>query len=540
MKLTGPKQQDVGTATFRGSFKRFRVSVTVKSTAWLHSLQQLRHLKERKSKAKNSSSRLHQQRDSAVATEASSPKADKKQNIYQRIQKCAIPLKRQGRKDENAKRIRAASRISSTPLWLLNRRKNEEDSTLYTLPNEVLLNIFGAADFLTQQMIRQTCSLFAELVASLDPKRAQEPREDADFLQIWPYHGTSEQRHEVRRQWSTLIRRDTTDFCPKCVDFEQSGRLNESIWRLETRIWCDACCEYHKRGFFSSSQRKPRLRSRKCIGWEGRLRLCSHVSLGWDRILAEKRKVKSLRQRRIGCLLNLQCPKDCHWPGSYNSFYPKRATQNGLNHRYYNWIANTDQTRALGMFASWANHIFDIDTTLPLTRHVFRKALEKLNVDGRGPRLCPHMRIDDGQLSLALGPEVCSPSSNRPEPGFEVKGHKHEEKRLLPRIREIAANSKSQSIDVELYNGGFARKLSCNVCHSMYLWRRCENTIHLEFSTRIPLSSATDSAWIRLLDPHSWNITGDTETRHVYWCPDTECRTNRHWICFYNRLWEYM
>ncbi|CAK7275198.1 hypothetical protein SEPCBS119000_006573, partial [Sporothrix epigloea] len=284
------------------------------------------------------------------------------------------------------------------PQWLLNRRKNELSSKFYGFPSELLLHIFGEADFLTQLMLRSTCSRFAELITSLDVKRYQGPNAPRlAYLNTWPLHGTEEQRLAVQKQLSTLVRRDRPDLCKECEAFEQSGQLDEAIRKLRKILWCSYCERYHDRGMFSFAQRKQWSTLRMCIGWEGRLRLCPHISYSWAQVEARKRRSELQRQHGKFSMVLLICPQGCHWSGSYNSFgtkedsfEAKEAAPWKLVNRVYLGALKHGPKPVPELAGTWANHVFDIDPDRPLTRHTFREALEKLDTSKHGPHLCPH------------------------------------------------------------------------------------------------------------------------------------------------------
>ena len=238
-----------------------------------------------------------------------------------------------------------------------------------------------------------------------------------------------------------------------------------------------------------------------CIGWEGRLRLCSHVSISWSEVETEMQRRKSCGQRdgRERPFVPLvHCPEKCLWPDE--------AAPSNLNSRHYIWRNLFDLRPVPELAATWANYVFDIDADRPLTRHVFREALDKLGADSRGPSLCPHVHFDDGQLLLPLQPAFCCCFSDRLEPEYKVNQHRHFDcQRNTCRCRtESEANPEIKTIALEAYQGGFAHTYTCYTCKASYFWRRQGNSIHLEFFTSIPVESSSSEAWIRKLDPHSW------------------------------------
>ncbi|CAK7267241.1 hypothetical protein SEPCBS119000_002446 [Sporothrix epigloea] len=247
-------------------------------------------------------------------------------------------------------------------------------------------------------------------------------------------------------------------------------------------------------------------------------------------------------RRKIGKrVMSMQiCPENCHWPDSYNSFWPEEPTRGKLDERYYLWRLNHDARPSPHFFVTWANHVFDIDPSRPLTRHVFREALEKLDTGSGGPYLCPHIRIDDGQLLIPLQPGFCCCFTDKLEPGYKVNQHRHSwGAQNVCRFRTEASANLDKTVTLGSYLGGFLHVYSCYECKTYYFWRRRQNTIHLERFSGVYAKIAWSDDWIRKLDPHSWNITSDDETRHVYWCPNTDCRTNYRWSALYRRLGLY-
>lgn len=456
--------------------------------------------------------------------------------------------------------------------WRDKRQRNQRESPMYCLPTKVLRQIFEGSDFLSQQMIRQTCSRFASIISGLNingtrKDRASRPFDQQfDTRQVWPCHGSLNQRNAIRKQWAALVRRDITDLCSECRHFEESGLLDDRLIALNKKRYCHGCSKSHKRGLFMPYERNNPVYYGDCIGRRTNIRMCPHVELSWK---TYRKMINSrLHHNRPGVdLPQISCPKGCHWEGCANSLPLKNMKKNEernqdtLSPTYASVLRDEQNTQPkLTAVLTWANRLFDVDVdSQTKSISLFKKFLNTVDTHKSGPYLCPHMRFNDGQLLRPLQAPYCTcfPDDDDDEDGdrkehkdvpYDVQPHKHSgackarcrcfvEQHSVSSVSSSGQNTQNTAGFLGGHPGGqFQHIATCMVCDARVCWRRQGNAVHLEYANTVTATSPTDGAWIRSLDPHSWGITKDKESKHVYWCPNKSCRTNHQWNALYRRL----
>ncbi|KAK4442042.1 hypothetical protein QBC34DRAFT_431950 [Podospora aff. communis PSN243] len=121
---------------------------------------------------------------------------------------------------------------------------------------------------------------------------------DPEYTSIFPWvRGSPEferQAYDKATDFRYLMRLDETRAqCGTCrnASVDNPGKA----WELANKyLFCDACLVDHPTAFFSSSQRKEKRKKRKCIGHTGYIRLCDHqvitredvTAAMWSEVLA--------------------------------------------------------------------------------------------------------------------------------------------------------------------------------------------------------------------------------------------------------------
>ena len=435
-----------------------------------------------------------------------------------------------------------AQAVKNSPsyTWQDKRLRNQKESALYRMPNELLHIIFEEADFLSQQMLRQTCSKFAALITDLTPNRADKPFDGTfDIRQVWPCHGSQTDRDAIRAPWAALVRRDITDLCKQCTDFDKSGELDRRLKWLRQPLYCTGCYEMHERGMFPRKNRGFWGVSRLCIGWQGSMRVCPHLSISKWACELEIRRLKYEGWQGANRPVFV-CLEGCHWEGCSNIYDVSKIPpfKNQQTHITKEPANEWDYSPPFTMAVMWANCPWDIDASRPVSRHQLRSFYETLDT-GTGPYFCPHMSVKDGQLFRALQAPFCRcfPDDND-ECAYAVQEHVHTTRCEMRChcAQEARASSGQQSDFWTWRHAAYQHMAICSVCKAEACWKRQGNRIYLQYCSLILDTSASRSSWIRKLDPHSWDITKDEQTKHVYWCPDKDCRTNYRWYALYRRL----
>ncbi|ERS95217.1 hypothetical protein HMPREF1624_08428 [Sporothrix schenckii ATCC 58251] len=443
---------------------------------------------------------------------------------------------------------------AASTTWRQRRRQNARDSALHRLPNELLFVIFRESDFLSQQMIRQTCHLFAALITGLGGSRAGQRFDGTyDVRQIWPCHGSAARREAIRPEWTALTRRDKEGLCTDCTEFEQSGQLKECLEWLDLLLWCSSCQTYHKRGMFPASHRRKIKAERSCIGWQGRWRICPHRSLSWGRLIQEwamcwwtgEWEIRTLYGWRGAELPLFACGEGCAVPGGCTNGDNRVPKMDTVTHAYaVDWSEEHERDGPRHWVGTmWRAALFD--WTRPSRSRTY---------------LCPHVRFDDDDKNNSDNNDNNETKMNR-GPGYTMQQHGYDSDTCQWHCACHGAGRKHASLtrptkpdgtvwnvwqlrDVQGTNGmnlyepipNHLHEYQCSVCDARYSWLREGNTMVLQHVSWCGPTDRPDGTWIRKLDPHSWNIPKDKKTKHVYWCPDSTCRTNHEWQALYKRL----
>lgn len=177
---------------------------------------------------------------------------------------------------------------------------NKEFSLVLKLPDEILLLIlqFLQPDVRDIYYIRRVCRKLRCLADdhTLEPRlfSTNPATKGSHMLHRDKFLGRENNRMPFGiLPWSSVpefvatIRKQT--LCEPCQTAHRDGVLPNGCVFMETPqkyIHCAGCNTRHTRHAFSHTQRQKGARERLCIGREGRLRLCEHVSIGWADIEA--------------------------------------------------------------------------------------------------------------------------------------------------------------------------------------------------------------------------------------------------------------
>ncbi|KAH6668557.1 hypothetical protein F5X68DRAFT_249320 [Plectosphaerella plurivora] len=174
------------------------------------------------------------------------------------------------------------------PQWLLNRRTNNDNSRLYSLPTEILLDIMellAIHDRVGIYMIRQSCQRFADLFGASRFRGFHEiddsiilGREKRNVpLETLPLKAFRERFIDVGFSPYTMKARQVLmrDFEKKSVTAAESDDTDE----LEPI--CHSCSRRHPAKDFRLSEiNDGKDYARTCERWYGHQNVCSHSDLG--------------------------------------------------------------------------------------------------------------------------------------------------------------------------------------------------------------------------------------------------------------------
>lgn len=308
--------------------------------------------------------------------------------------------------------------------------------------------------------------------------------------------------------------------------FQSSGRLSESLERLQQPTWCSGCGKQHPLLFFSAVQRGIASAHRICIGREGSIRVCAHEAVTWPDVEAANAKAPeaSTANRTVK-----KCRDASHRPMHVPGWQCKPK---------FTLFASLP-TDAL---VHWTNPAFDIDPTVPIKKEHIRDYLTaRKQIFGHA--LCPHVELGDGQLLLPFEHNQCvcfeatqagDAVSSRP---YEPLSHSCGIYPWEQCCRCIAVKKPSQGGCFSSSNK-YSRVLEddchhyiCAECSTSYSWiRDTLNRVYLRISRHICLKEGPSSlGWLSGMDPESYGIAQDEQLRHVAWCVDAQCSTRSRW-----------
>lgn len=178
--------------------------------------------------------------------------------------------------------------------------RNKEFSLLLKLPDEILLTILHLlqSDIRDIYYIRRVCRKLRSLTHdhTLDPKLFLKNTTSKGSHMLHPDKFLVMENTRMpfgRLPWHSLegfeaiIRKQT--LCEPCQAAYREGMLPNGCVFMErpaANIHCAGCNSHHTGNAFSHTQRQREPQDRVCIGREGKLRLCEHVSIGWADIEA--------------------------------------------------------------------------------------------------------------------------------------------------------------------------------------------------------------------------------------------------------------
>ncbi|KAJ3496361.1 hypothetical protein NLG97_g2715 [Lecanicillium saksenae] len=164
----------------------------------------------------------------------------------------------------------------AVPAWLRLRVASQENfanSPLLGLPDNVLVNIMNNSSTETIFRLRHVSRTFMRLFTEYD-----------DFEGLWLNDHGAQLSHAWMAPCAAYPGQGKPKFCSHCEKIRGTCTEEELIHEMK-KLWCSGCKQFHSEIHFSQLQRAELEDSaRNCIGLEGRVKICSHRSIGWSQI----------------------------------------------------------------------------------------------------------------------------------------------------------------------------------------------------------------------------------------------------------------
>lgn len=287
----------------------------------------------------------------------------------------------------------------------------------------------------------------------------------------------------------TQVEDDASGYCAACQEARSDPDYTSYLAYLLKPLTCTKCCVKHPAILFSKAERENE-KNRRCIMRQGHSTVCPHL----------KFSLANFEAWRKDGLKTIKCG-DSSCPFEKVKLHPKTFRSHHLS----------IETRVPN------------DPTVPgKEQSIEARCLAKLEqLRKETPEsFCTHIR--SARQGHSIFPQ---PDSNdlqmRPEGGNVVFKY--------PR-----------------HNKSFKKKILCNLCHSSVDIksvgkRHCE----IRFRQTIDLNlknlkkSPSSRHWIRSLDPESYGHYNDSETKHITWCDDQNCKTTYGLVQFQTLVKHY-
>ncbi len=182
---------------------------------------------------------------------------------------------------------------------------NRTRSLLCRLPDVILVGVMQHADPVSLECLRRCSRIFLRLF----PAACSSERDFSMNVEQWPWPTSMlSLLPEEKESLLSLLAKD--QYCQICLTARQSRGWQERL-KAATKVYlhCSGCQKDHPVCLFSAKQRQCPQSTRICIGHEGYLRLCEHVTVPWCRLVSFARRMSILR---VGIFRLTYCQQPKH------------------------------------------------------------------------------------------------------------------------------------------------------------------------------------------------------------------------------------
>jgi len=176
----------------------------------------------------------------------------------------------------------ASKRLEMHPLFAASFH-NQICAPLCGLPEELLLDIMLLLDPLSVECLRRINRLFSRIFLSPALKHYQNTNKIGRVCpSIWALSSAHLEAPLSTAALHSALQRDRINhLCSSGRDIHARGRWTKKYSALTCRhLHCSGCDLDHTALAFSARQRRAPAYARKCIGYEGSVRLCEHNTVG--------------------------------------------------------------------------------------------------------------------------------------------------------------------------------------------------------------------------------------------------------------------
>lgn len=316
---------------------------------------------------------------------------------------------------------------------------------------------------------------------------------------------------EATRSSSSSLRRATgkAPYCQACqaasLALRRAGPDSDRRGRPTTAppdpsvlpfVHCAGCGSEHRAHLFSAEERRRRDDERICAGREGRVRLCEHVSFGWEEA---RRRSGRARERPT----TLEC---LH--GSHRGTAPEGS---GSRSDARQGSPPPCEDRSLPKAEFWRGKSGNVIVRLTLEVHI-----NGARYRGAGGGKTPKDSDVRARLEEVIGPAL---STWWPDCG---RNRRLDPAQLLDPARDCYMGRGHEEVWYS-HDGGSQFLVSAGRCPR---GSDADGAVVRLERTMVMQHGPWEAQWRSALDPWSWRRSEDVEMEGLSWCSETGCRSH--------------
>ncbi|KHN98704.1 F-box domain, cyclin-like protein [Metarhizium album ARSEF 1941] len=358
-------------------------------------------------------------------------------------------------------------------------------SSLMTLPDELLLQIMHCLPAPSLYCLRQTSARFMGLFDAQNFKEYHESQSSGKHKGFKTIMLRAAEKNLIANSLHRHM------YCAACLAAEERGILAERLEALRTLRNCVGCNRLHATAlFFPNDENVLDRASQTCIGRLGHITLCDHASCNptsWQDLHS------SFRYGRADYLS--VCTHRSHRTKREEEDEEFLCTPCAFPRLYAKTSGDHDTVFELGY--GWDLPLLQMDhSSGRVSLAAIRETLCSLVLNAfHNHRLCPHISAGE-EIRNFVHNGIC-------------KCFSHDY------LRHSSAKCRRQAT------------LDCRVCGAVYMWRLEKGLLSLSLRYLWRFQQPTSFAWLNLLDKRFRERLFTDNNRHVLWCDNPDCRTNK-------------
>lgn len=429
---------------------------------------------------------------------------------------------------------------------------NKTKSPLCRLPEAVLVRLMQRCDRVTVECLRRSSRVFLHIFTVAYPSECWQIRGEP-----WPRSKVS-WAFPMSREWLPLFQRliGRETLCEGCNTARAAPNWARRVAALvDTYLHCSGCRADHPVCLFSAAERCKSPPEWVCIGHQGFIRLCEHVTVPWSRIADEA-------ARRSTEVLGFDCKQFVACENSDHVRFDTHAQREALDYLY---CVPLRKYPSLETNFDIVGHTFTVNmrwgSHMPLVmrkdgRFEAEDFAKEVEVRYREARfICPQINSGGSLSQMLCDPVNCDCLAYTGKELFdwdrpsELSVATSQARHDCPNIglvrpgfdhRQMIGGTCFSRANILVFDIDGFGSYSCFIGISGWRWGK--SCACLGYSSSLTFRLDDDkrlkgmgASWYAALDPDSYRICDDKDGFGVYWCKSEGCM-NYYRLNMYCRL----